>query len=85
MTFIERYKKEDRWYIKVIMMEIYHIDKKLKVPGWTIKQLAEEFHCSIGLCSENLQIAEKMHTDSELINCKNRAEALKRINNYDLD
>lgn len=53
---------------------------KEKIPGWTISRTAEFFDISIGLVSENLSLAEQVHKYPELINCKSRVKALKRMN-----
>lgn len=60
-------------------MEIYHSVRQTKNSKWTVGETAKDFQVSIGLTSENLRLAEVMHYDKDLINCKTREEALKRI------
>lgn len=79
MTFLERYQKEQTWYGKVIVMEIYHLTMCQRDKTWTIARTAGDFHVSISLTSENLKLAEAMHNDDKLINCKSRVKALRRI------
>ena len=79
MTFLERYQKEDTWYGKVVIMEIYHLTMCQRNKGWTIAQTATDFGVSISLTSENLKLAEAMHTDEKLINCESRVKALRRV------
>lgn len=78
--YYERYHKEDRWYNKVILLEVYHTSMSSKNPGWTIQRTADFFNVSIGLVSENLSLAEQVHKYPELMNCESRIKALKRMN-----
>lgn len=79
MTFQERYEKEETWYGRVIIMEIFHLAMTQRQENWTISNTAKEFNTSIGLVSENLRLAEAMHRDDALINCDSRQLALKRL------
>lgn len=79
MTLIEKYKTEDRWYAKVILMEVYHLVNLRSNSNWTVSDTAHDFNVSIGLASENLRIAEAMHKNDKLINCKTRQLALDKI------
>jgi hypothetical protein len=63
----------------VIIIEIYHLARTRTHKDWTISKTAEDFGLSIGLVSENLKIAEAMHKDSSIINCKNRLDALRKV------
>lgn len=78
MTFLERYQREETWYGKVIIIEIYHLARTANNPNWTISMTAEDFGLSVGLVSENLRIAKAMHRDESIINCKTRLDALKK-------
>lgn len=83
MTFKQKYKECSEWQGKVTVMEIYHLAMCLKVKGWTITQTAEHFECSVGLVSENLRLAQAIHTDDKVLKCQSRQEALKKLNgNY---
>jgi hypothetical protein len=79
ITFLERYQQEDTWYGKVIVMEIYHLAMSQRQKDWTVTKTAEFFGLSIGLVSENLKLADALHTKPLIINCKSRVEALKKI------
>lgn len=79
LTFYEKYHQTDRWYEKCIIIEIYHLVRKEKNPNWGLKDTANDFQISIGLVSENLNLAEAMHKDPDLINCKSRQVALDRL------
>ena len=80
MDLLEKYQKEDTWYGKVIVMEIYHLAQSQAHTDWTVTKTAGYFHVSISLASENLSLAKAMHEDKNLINCKSRVKALERIN-----
>jgi hypothetical protein len=83
MTFKDRYSQESTWHGKVTVMEIYHLAMSQRVKGWTISKTAEHFECSIGLVSENLRLAQAIHSDEKFLKCESRQEALKRLNgNY---
>jgi len=78
MTFQERYASESTWHGKVTVMEIYHLAMCMRVKGWTISLTAEEFGVSIGLVSENLRLAQSIHSDPKILKCESRQEALKK-------
>lgn len=80
MTFLERYSKEDTWYGKVMIMEIYHLAMSQRHNDWTITNTAADFDVSVSLVSENLKIAKAMHIREDIINCKSRVDALKKLN-----
>jgi hypothetical protein len=80
MTFLERYNQETTWHGKAIVMEIYHLAMSTRSKNWTITKTAEHFECSIGLVSENLKLALALHTQTELIRCSSRQDALKWLN-----
>jgi len=77
MTFWERYQKAEFWYEKVILIELYHLARTRTNKDWTLADTAQDFSISIGLVSENLRIADAMHKDSRVLNCKTRQDALK--------
>lgn len=79
MTFQERYKREDTWYGKVILMEVYHLAMSQRKPGWTVTNTAKDFDVSISLVSENLRLAEEFHKNPDLINCDSRQIALRKL------
>lgn len=61
-------------------MEIYHLAMTTRSKNWTITKTAEHFQCSIGLVSENLKLANALHTNHELLSPLTRQDALKRLN-----
>jgi len=79
MTFFERYHSEGTWYGKVLIMEIFHLLLTQHDKKWTIKQTAESFKVSIGLVSENLQIASYSHFNPAILNCDTRQSALNKL------
>lgn len=84
MTFLERYNDEDTWYGRAAIMEIYHLTMCYRMKAidhnWTLMDTAKYFDCSIGLVSENLRLAQLIHTNSKVIEqCKSRQEALRRL------
>lgn len=79
MTLKEQYNKEDTWYGKVTIMEIFHLTRFAQNKCWTILDTAKHFECSTGLVSENLKLARAMHIDRNLINCETRQDALDEL------
>lgn len=82
MTFLERYEIEPTWHGRAMIMEIYHLAQTLRHKGWTISRTAETFKVSIGLASENLKLAQAIHINERILECKSRQEALKKVNGY---
>lgn len=76
MTFLERYRKEDTWHGKAMIMEIYHLAMSYNVKNWTISKTAEHFSCSIGLVSENLKLAQAIHISPAIMTQTSRQDAL---------
>jgi hypothetical protein len=79
MTFLERYLREDTWFGKVMVMEIFHLAMTQRESNWTITKTAREFGCSIGLVSENLRLANEIHNNDKILKCGTRQEALRKI------
>lgn len=85
-SFLERYMVEDTWYGKAAVMEIYHLTmcyrmKSIK-ENWTVMDTSKYFEVSVGLVSENLQLAEFAHLHPKIVNCKSRQEALKKLKSW---
>jgi hypothetical protein len=81
MTFPERYKQEETWHGKVMIMEIYHLAMTYRYgKDWTISHTSLEFNVSVGLVSENLKLAKALHEDETIIKCESRQDALKKLN-----
>ncbi len=79
MTFPERYRAEDTWFGKVMVMEIFHLAMTHSERRWTLTKTAKEFDCSIGLVSENLRLAVEIHINSDILKCQTRQEALNKM------
>lgn len=80
MTFQEKYEKAKIWYEKVLVMEIYHLAMTHRQANWTLTRTAKFFEVSTGLVSENLRLAQAIHTNEKLITCESRQDALRRLN-----
>jgi len=80
MTFHERYKVEKTWHGRAQIMEIFHLAQRFNNKEWRLQDTAQYFQASLGLVSENLRLADLMHTRPDILNCSSRQEALKRIN-----
>lgn len=80
MTFPERYNQATIWFEKVLVMEIYHLAMTHREKGWTITKTADAFSVSIGLVSENLRLAQAIHTNDKVAKCESRQDALRRLN-----
>jgi len=80
VTFPERYNQTNLWHEKVLVMEIYHLAMSHREKGWTLTKTATSFGVSIGLVSENLRLAQAIHTDEKIIKCESRQDALRRLN-----
>lgn len=74
----DKYKEEQTWHGKVIVMEIYHLAMLARTGKWTIADTASRLEVSIGLVSENLRLAEAIHKDARYLKCESRQAALKR-------
>ncbi len=79
MTIIEMYRAEDTWYGKVLIMGAYHVVRCSEFPEWTLHHTANDFQVSVGLVSENIRLAIALDTNKNLINCKSRTDALKKL------
>lgn len=79
MTFLERYKLATTWHEKATVMEIYHLCMCQIERGWTLTMTARDFEVSIGLVSENLQLAHAIHVNEKILKCESRQSALLKI------
>jgi hypothetical protein len=76
---LEKYRNEDRWWGKVILIEVYHLTMLTANTEWTLSDTAKFFDVSVALVSENLKLAKAMHVQKGIIHCKSRVEALRRV------
>lgn len=78
-SFIDRYYSETTWHGKVIVMEIYHYAQLHHDTHWTVIKTAQYFQCSIGLVSENLKLANAIHSNEKILKCETRKDALRKV------
>jgi len=81
-TFKDKYQECDKWQEKVMVMEIFHMARKVNDNSWTISKTAEMFGVSVGLVSENLRLADALHRNPKLFKIETRAEALNKIGEF---
>ena len=79
MTYREKFHRSSLWHEKVTVIELYHL-KMLSQGKWNISDTANYFDVSLGLISENLKLAQAIHNDHTILNCKSRQEALRHLN-----
>lgn len=79
MTFYERYNRETTWHGKAMIMEIYHLAMLSRSKDWTISKTAEHFGVSNGLVSENLRLANAIHSNNEILEAESRQHALRKL------
>lgn len=60
-------------------MEIYHFAMRHREKEWKLIQTADYFDVSIGLVSENLQLALAIHTNEAILKCETRKAALRYL------
>ncbi len=60
-------------------MEIYHLAMSTRAKRWTLTQTAADFGVSIGLVSENLRLANMIHTHPKILECPSRQEAIRKM------
>jgi len=82
ISFLDRYQAEPTWHGRAMIMEIYHLAMSHRNNQWTVAKTASHFNCSVGLVSENLKLAEAIHSNERLLNCESRQKALRRLNGY---
>lgn len=80
MTILEQYNSSSRWNEKVVLMDMFHLSKRANDKHWTLKDTALHFSVSVGLVSENIQLANAMnHKHPDLFNCESRKIALTKL------
>jgi hypothetical protein len=60
-------------------MGLFHTAMCVRDRTWTVKQTAIEFNVSIGLASENIQLAVAIDRDAKIMKLNTRNEALRKI------
>jgi hypothetical protein len=76
---VERFKNEKRWKDKCLLLEIIHIKMKQQKKLWRIRDTAKMLNLSVGLVSEDLQLARKLVDDEEISKCESRNKAIKLL------
>jgi len=76
MSIKDEYEKSKQWNVKVLLMNVFHIQRKVEDKKWRIRDTANYFEVSMGLVSENLKLAKQIKV---LKKCSNREEALRKI------
>lgn len=76
MTFLEKYRKETKWQLRIILMEMFHLHKQANNEKWKISETAGYFGVSKSLVSENLAIAKQLE---QLDMCPSRKQALRKL------
>lgn len=79
VSFTERYYSDKTWQGRVMVMEIFHLAAISSDRNWTVGKTASFFGVSIGLASENLRLADAIHRNEKLLECKTRQEALRKL------
>ncbi len=79
VSFLERYYSDMTWQGRVMVMEIFHMAASLSDPSWTVGKTANFFGVSIGLASENLKLADAIHSNEKLMSVETRKEALRKL------
>jgi len=58
MTFKQSYEKEDNWWKRVLLMELFHLSQIAHNRKWRMEDTAKYFGQSKALVSENLKLAK---------------------------
>ena len=82
MNFIQKYNQCEKWFDKVIVIELYHLAMSIREPGWKVANTAHDFGLSVGLVSENLRLAKEIHLNEKILKCESRQEALRKIHGH---
>jgi len=78
-TFQHKYNSCHTWHEKSLVLEIYHLAMSSRFNSWTLSDTAQEFDISIGLVSENLRLAQAIHSNPSIIQIETRQKALELI------
>jgi hypothetical protein len=76
---IERFQKETDWKDKCLLLEIIHIKFKQSRRLWRIRDTARLLKLSVGLVSEDLQLARALTSEQIDNNVKSRNQAIKSL------
>jgi hypothetical protein len=77
---VQKFYDETGWKDKCLLLEIIHIKMKQSRRGrWRIKDTAKMLKLSVGLVSEDLQLARALTNEVLSSNVKSRNQAIKQI------
>lgn len=80
MTFLERYSQATTWQEKCIIFEIFQFSMRNRYgKRWQLINTADYFGVSLALVSENLKLAEAIHTHKDFDKIVSRKQALKKL------
>jgi len=76
MTYKEKFDNETNWRNRVLIVELFHLQKKMYNPLWKIADTAKVFGRSAALISENLDLASHVRA-GKFDDCQSRQKAMK--------
>lgn len=76
MTYKEKFHSSHNWKEKIFLVSQFHSRRCIHTKGWKVKQTARYFGVSVGLVSENLNLARVFDSLGE---CGSRAQAIKKF------
>jgi hypothetical protein len=81
---IQKFYDETEWKDKCLLLELIHIKMKQVRRGqgmrqWRVKDTAKLLKLSVGLVSEDLQLARALTSEQIDINVKSRNQAIKQL------
>ena len=63
-------------------MGLFHITMRERDPHWSVTSTANYFDCSIGLASENIKLADAIHSHPKILRCETRQDAIKFLGSH---
>lgn len=76
MTYKEKFHSSQDWKEKIFLVSQFHSRRCIHTKTWKVKQTAQYFGVSVGLVSENLNLARVFDLLGE---CSSRAQAIKQM------
>lgn len=73
MTYKEKFKQSKDWKLKVFLVSQFHSKQVINTRKWTLRKTARYFGVSVGLISENLNLARIFDSIEA---CHSRAQAV---------
>lgn len=72
----EQFDSETDWRKRVLIVELFHLQMLVNNPRWRIRDTARAFKRSVGLISENLELAKHIR-NGKFDDCRSREKAMK--------